>query len=91
MRRPHAHAYTILAVSGAHDEPGVCDWAYAVLGHTRVRLISVEQALGGEGDVQAAAARALDDVSPADDALASAWYRRQTLPVLVTRVLNDLR
>ena len=29
-------------------------------------------------------------IAPADDALASAWYRQRTLPVLVTRVLNDL-
>jgi CO/xanthine dehydrogenase FAD-binding subunit len=32
----------------------------------------------------------LDDVEPRDDALASAWYRRQVLPTLVERVLNDL-
>ncbi len=90
VRRPHAHAYTILAVSGATTSQGLRLGVCGAGAHG-VRLISVEQALGGEGDVQAAAARALDDVSPADDALASAWYRRQTLPVLVTRVLNDLR
>jgi CO/xanthine dehydrogenase FAD-binding subunit len=34
---------------------------------------------------------ALDDVSPHDDALASAWYRTKVLPVLVRRVLTDLQ
>ncbi len=34
---------------------------------------------------------ALNDVSPHDDALASAWYRTKVLPVLVRRVLTDLK
>ena len=55
-----------------------------------MRLTSVERALADGADVESAAARALDDVAPADDALASAWYRQRTLPVLVARVLNDL-
>jgi hypothetical protein len=29
-------------------------------------------------------------VSPHDDALASSWYRKKVLPVLVRRVLDDL-
>jgi CO/xanthine dehydrogenase FAD-binding subunit len=29
-------------------------------------------------------------VTPHDDALASAWYRSRTLPVLVRRALTDL-
>jgi CO/xanthine dehydrogenase FAD-binding subunit len=55
-----------------------------------VRLISVERALSEGAEPAAAASRAVDDVTPVDDALASAWYREQTLPVLVTRVLNEL-
>ena len=39
------------------------------------------------GDAEAA----LNDVSPHDDALASAWYRSKVLPVLVRRVLDELK
>jgi CO/xanthine dehydrogenase FAD-binding subunit len=90
VRRPHAHAYTILAVSGARTGGELRLAATGAAPHA-VRLTSVERALADGGDVETAAARAIDDVSPADDALASAWYRERTLPVLVTRVLNDLR
>jgi CO/xanthine dehydrogenase FAD-binding subunit len=41
--------------------------------------------------VKEAAARALDGVDPQDDALASGWYRRQVLPGLVERALEELR
>jgi CO/xanthine dehydrogenase FAD-binding subunit len=33
----------------------------------------------------------LDDADPQDDALASAWYRERTLPLLVRRALDDLQ
>ncbi len=89
VRRPHAHAYTILSVSGAKSA-GAVRLAVSGAGPRSVRLTSVEEALASGADAAGAAARALDDVSPSDDALASAWYREQTLPVLVTRVLNDL-
>ena len=42
------------------------------------------------GDIEAAGTAAVGDVTLADDALASAWYREQTLPVLVRRVLTQL-
>ena len=85
VRRPHAHAYTILAVSGARTSEGI-RLAATGAGPRAVRLTSAEQALASGADAAAAAAAALEDVTPADDALASAWYRRQTLPVLVQRV-----
>jgi carbon-monoxide dehydrogenase medium subunit len=90
VRRPHAHAYTILAVSGARTG-GELRLAVTGAAPHAVRLTSVERALAEGADVGTAAARAIDDVSPADDALASAWYREKTLPVLLTRVLNELR
>lgn len=90
VRRPHAHAYTILAVSGARVDGELRLGVSGAAPHA-VRLRSAEQALAGGADAQAAATRALDDVSMSDDALASAWYREKTLPVLVARVLNDLR
>jgi carbon-monoxide dehydrogenase medium subunit len=55
-----------------------------------VRATSVEQALAGGASAADAAAKVLDDVDPQDDALASGWYRRQVLPGIVARALNDL-
>lgn len=89
VRRPHAHAYTILAVSGARTGGELRLAASGAAPHA-VRLTSVERALSEGAEPATAASRALDDVTPVDDALASAWYREQTLPVLVTRVLNEL-
>ena len=87
VRRPHAHAYTVLSVSGARTSGELRLAACGVAPHA-VRLLSVERALADGAEPQAAATHALDDVTPSDDALASAWYRERTLPVLVTRVLN---
>jgi aerobic carbon-monoxide dehydrogenase medium subunit len=89
VRRPHAHAYTILCVCAARSG-GTVRVAVAGAGPTAVRCTAVERALT-DGDGDAAAERVLDDVTPHDDALASAWYRSRTLPVLVRRALNDLR
>ena len=76
VRRPHAHAYSVLAVAAAETADGV---RIAILGAgpRAVRVASAEQALA--------------DVDPQDDALASAWYRRQVLPGLVERALEELR
>src|SRR5436190_63568 len=60
-------------------------------GARAVRAASVEQALARGAAAKDAAAKALDDVEPQDDALASAWYRRQVLPGLVERALEELR
>ena len=90
VRRPHAHAYTILQVCAARAGGEVCV-AVSGAGPTAVRSHAVERALAGGGDAAAAAERVLDDVTPRDDALASSWYRSKTLPVLVRRALNDLR
>lgn len=88
VRRPHAHAYTILGVCVARTADGV---RIGVSGAsplaTRCRAAEEGFATGG---AEAAAARVLEDVQPADDALASAWYRSKTLPVLVRRALTDL-
>jgi CO/xanthine dehydrogenase FAD-binding subunit len=55
-----------------------------------VRALAAEAALAGTIDrehVEAAAAAAVDDADPFDDAYASAWYRRRVLPVHVRRAL----
>jgi CO/xanthine dehydrogenase FAD-binding subunit len=60
------------------------------IGPIAVRAGSVERALARGVSVVDAAGRVLDDVELADDALASAWYRRKTLPTLVSRALSEL-
>jgi len=59
-------------------------------GPRAVRAAAVEQALAGGASADEAAPKVLDDVDPADDAVASAWYRGRVLPGLVARALNDL-
>jgi CO/xanthine dehydrogenase FAD-binding subunit len=77
---PHTHEYTVLAVSGARAADGT------------VRLAAM--AASGLADharlLPADAGAAVSAVPLGDDALASAWYREQVLPVLVRRVLTEL-
>lgn len=84
---PHTHEYTVLAVTGTRGSDGTIRLAATGLAGTGARLRSAEAAAA---DIEAAGAAAIADVSFADDALASAWYREQTLPVLVRRVLTQL-
>ena len=84
---PHTHSYTVLAVTGARTADGTIRLAATGLAGAGSRLRSAENAVA---DIEAAGKAALADVAFADDALASAWYRRQTLPVLVGRVLTQL-
>jgi carbon-monoxide dehydrogenase medium subunit len=81
VRRPHAHAYTIMRVCAARTG-GELRVAVSGAGRVAVRSRAVEQSADAD--------RALDDVTPHDDALASAWYRSKVLPVLVRRALDDL-
>jgi CO/xanthine dehydrogenase FAD-binding subunit len=87
VRRPHAHAYTVMRVCAARIG-GETRIAVSGAGPTAVRSRAAEQAASDGPD--AAAERVLDDVTPHDDALASSWYRSHVLPVLVRRALNDL-
>ena len=88
LDRPHTHDYTALAVSGARSKDGALRLAATGAGSWGTRLPSAEAAAG---DPAAAGEAALQDVSPHDDALASAWYRSKVLPVLVRRVLDELK
>ena len=81
VRRPHSHHYTILAVAAAKEGEELRVAATGVGPHA-VRLTSVEQT--GQPE------EALRDCKPADDALASAWYRRTVLPKLVARALQEV-
>lgn len=87
--RPHAHAFTILGVAAAHTASGI-RVAVAGTGPRAVRAPSVEQALAAGASPAEAAQKALDDIDPQDDAVASAHYRRQVLPAVVTRALDNL-
>jgi aerobic carbon-monoxide dehydrogenase medium subunit len=82
LDRPHTHDYTALAVSGARGADGTIRLGVTGAGSHGQRLPSAE---GGDADA------ALNDVAPHDDALASAWYRAKVLPVLVRRVLSELK
>ena len=82
LDRPHTHDYTALSVSGARGADGTIRLAATGAGSHGQRLPSAE---GGDADA------ALQDVTPHDDALASAWYRTKVLPVLVRRVLTELK
>jgi CO/xanthine dehydrogenase FAD-binding subunit len=88
LDRPHTHDYTALAVSGARAADGTLRLAATGAGSWGARLPSAEAAAGGSA---AAGEAALQDVAPHDDALASAWYRSKVLPVLVRRVLDELK
>ena len=65
--------------------------AYANMGPVPMRAVAVERALEGRGleqtVVDAAAAVAAEGCSPPTDAIASAWYRREVLPVHLSRLL----
>jgi len=87
--RPHAHAYTILAVCAAETSAGL-RVGLSGAGRNGLRARSVEEALAGGASTEEASKKALDDAQTQDDALASAWYRQRLLPILVHRALDDL-
>ncbi len=88
LDRPHTHDYTALAVSAARAADGSIRVAATGAGWHGVRLPSAESAAD---DPAAAGEAALADVTLHDDALASAWYRGKTLPVLVRHCLTELK
>jgi carbon-monoxide dehydrogenase medium subunit len=90
QRRPHSHSYSVMAVAAAEVD-GTVRMAAAGVAPYGVRLTGVEQALAGGASPADAAARATEGLEPDDDALASAWYRREVLPVLVARAIEQLQ
>ena len=83
LRRRHAHSYAIAGVVACSKQDG-SDLRVAVtgVGPTAVRCRTVEQSRDA-GDV-------LKDVTPVDDAVASAAYRTTVLPRVVAEALNQL-
>ena len=90
MDRKHAHTYTMLAVSACRVADGSVRVAASGVGPFAVRLRSVEAVLAERWAPEAAAKEALVDCDPPTDALASAWYRKRMLPLLITRALEGL-
>lgn len=87
LDRPHSRHFTALAVSGVRTPAGEVRLAATGAGPTGRRLPSAESV----EDPEAAGMAALHDVELADDALASAWYRERTLPLLVGKVLEQIK
>jgi carbon-monoxide dehydrogenase medium subunit len=88
IRYPHTHTYTVLALCAARAADGELRLAATGVAGTPGRLRAAEAAAG---DPQAAGEAAAGEAEFADDALASAWYRTKTLPVLVRRALATLQ
>ena len=88
LEYPHTHEYTVLAVTGVRTAGGETRLAATGVAGPGARLRSAEALASDPGGGRLP--RRPSDVTFADDALASAWYREQTLPVLVRRVLNQL-
>jgi CO/xanthine dehydrogenase FAD-binding subunit len=65
--------------------------AYGAMGQAPMRAKAAERALEGHAldiaGIAPALAVAVDGTSPADDAIASAWWRREILPVHLRRLL----
>jgi len=65
--------------------------AYGAMGESPLRAKAAERALAGRAldaaGIAPALAVAADGTSPADDAIASAWWRREILPVYLRRLL----
>jgi CO/xanthine dehydrogenase FAD-binding subunit len=89
VQRPHSHHYSILSACATRSG-GETRIAVGGAGPVAVRARSVEQALAAGEPAAIAAHKVLDDVDPADDALASAWYRGRVLPTVVARALAGL-
>jgi CO/xanthine dehydrogenase FAD-binding subunit len=88
LDRPHTHDYTAMAVSAARAGDGTIRIAVTGAGSHGQRLRAAE---AKADDPAAAGEAAPGEVSPRDDAIASAWYRSKTLPVLVRRALEQLK
>ncbi|MEL6372607.1 MAG: FAD binding domain-containing protein [Pseudomonadota bacterium] len=69
--------------------------AFGAMGPTPLRAKAAEAALEGANLDEAGLAPALsvvnEGLAPADDALASAWYRREVAPVYLKRMLLEAR
>jgi carbon-monoxide dehydrogenase medium subunit len=96
-RRHGDFAVVSVAASGLPAADGRWRWIRIGLGAVGDRACYARRASEaltgsrlGRAEVEAAAARCLDDAEPASDVRASAGYRRHLLPILVERALGAL-
>ena len=79
----------VVSVSGG--KVAECRIGLGGVAASAIRAPSVEKALAGKpldrASVEAAAREARHDISPSDDAYASAWYRARVTPVHIRRAL----
>ena len=95
VMRKQTASYAVLSIAAVVPlQGGVIAGPRVALGAvapTPIRARRCEALLEGKAlapeSVEAAAREALEEIDPADDALASAWYRRRVLPVYLSRAL----
>jgi CO/xanthine dehydrogenase FAD-binding subunit len=95
VSRVHPKGLSILSIAAqlplASGRVSGARIAYGAMSRTPVRAKAAERALEGRSLDAAAIAPALavaaEGTSPADDAIASAWWRREILPVHLRRLL----
>jgi CO/xanthine dehydrogenase FAD-binding subunit len=81
MRRRHAHSYAIANVAVCSNGDGL-RIGISGIGGPAARARAAEQSRNADDIVK--------DVQPVDDAVASAEYRKQVLPILLRRALEKL-
>jgi len=95
VTRVHPKGISVLSISAqvpfASGRVTGARIAYGAMAPTPVRAKAAERALEGRSldaaGIAPALAIAADGTSPADDAIASAWWRREILPVHLRRLL----
>ena len=89
LDRPHTHHYTMLAVTAVRGSDGVRVAASGV-GPAHGACTASSRHWPAARSAEDAAAHAAEGLDLPTDALASAWYREQMLPLLVQRALGQL-
>jgi CO/xanthine dehydrogenase FAD-binding subunit len=95
VTRVHPKGLSVLSIAAqlplANSRVTGARIAYGAMGRTPVRAKAAERALEGcaldAGAIAPALAVATDGTTPSDDAIASAWWRREILPVHLRRLL----
>jgi len=95
ITRMHPKGMSVLSISAqvpfASGRVTGARIAYGAMAQTPVRAKAAERALEGRAldaaGIAPALAAAADGTSPVDDAIASAWWRREILPVHLRRLL----
>jgi len=85
---------SLMSISAVLPPSGAPRIVFNGMGPRPVRALSAERALGNARDaaaIERAAGAAADGLEPMDDALASAWYRREVAGVHLARLLREAR